>query len=619
MSVTVYSGIELSPIRLLTVFFDHKLFTACFLKLCLTGVMVWGEEPGSGVPDHIETGVGQLGSPLSWSIPDLDSRQRIPAEEEIFALQDSMNGQLYLTPNESFFPSLKLRATGESSIADISNLNGGKSFHAIEGWSQGAAAQWAWWAREKGGVQIRVVMQSAGVSCRFELRVGERVFPFVVASPPDRTSIALQCEYVVNQVGKQDIELLCLDSKNGCRFLRIELDGEAVENAAVIRKRWRPSAAHTRFSASTLEGPVRLWVMEMDALPGTLPFYSPITTPFGYYGPTWLPDGRVNTGFNFSLWSYGRGKAEPPVEELSHLLAIGNRNATFGSFGHEGTGVKIRDWEPLKDAQGQSQVFALRVEPGEKYNTYYSYYFNARDQSWRLFGVGNQYNRGEPLDNLWVGSFVEVPGPPQVQRTGVYPRRMRYRGWLMDQSGEWFAVDRMSNGNIDSDSGLTHTRRGVTDEGWFYLETGGWGYYVPESGRFTSLSPSLPRSRPSFLNPDSVKTLLDVSTKIRIQKLERSMDDLVLEYEVENGGEDIELRLFSGSHEGLTLSDRWDSSELLRSPKLESGQARVSGFFKNKKDNSELFLRMLLTSDQGQFWSPHTWVWDTSLGHGVPR
>ena len=97
------------------------------------------------------------------------------------------------------------------------------------------------------------------------------------------------------------------------------------------------------------------------------------------------------------------------------------------------------------------------------------------------------------------------------------------------------------------------------------------------------------------------------------------MEDLVLEYEVENGGEDIELRLFSGSHEGLTLSDRWDSSELLRSPKLESGQARVSGFFKNKKDNSELFLRMLLTSDQGQFWSPHTWVWDTSLGHGVPR
>jgi hypothetical protein len=69
--------------------------------------------------------------------------------------------------------------------------------------------------------------------------------------------------------------------------------------------------------------------------PGDLGFYAPITTPFGYYGPTWLADGTVNAGFNFSLWSYGRGQEEPPIEQLSHLLAIGNRDATFGGFGHE--------------------------------------------------------------------------------------------------------------------------------------------------------------------------------------------------------------------------------------------------------------------------------------------
>ena len=73
--------------------------------------------------------------------------------------------------------------------------------------------------------------------------------------------------------------------------------------------------------------------MEMDAVPGDLGFYAPITTPFGYYGPTWQADGTVNAGFNFSLWSYGRGQEEPPVEQLSHLLAIGNRDATFGGFG----------------------------------------------------------------------------------------------------------------------------------------------------------------------------------------------------------------------------------------------------------------------------------------------
>ena len=81
-------------------------------------------------------------------------------------------------------------------------------------------------------------------------------------------------------------------------------------------------------------------------------------------------------GSIFSLWSYGRGQAEPPIEQLSHLLAIGNRDATFGGFGHEGTGVKIRDWDPLTGHKGQRQVLALRVVPSETYDTYYSYFIS---------------------------------------------------------------------------------------------------------------------------------------------------------------------------------------------------------------------------------------------------
>ena len=66
-------------------------------------------------------------------------------------------------------------------------------------------------------------------------------------------------------------------------------------------------------------------------------------------------------------------------------------------------------------------MFALRFEPGDQYNTYYSYYFDQSQCCWNLFGIGKQHRRAKPIDSLWVGSFVEVPGPPQVQRTGVYP------------------------------------------------------------------------------------------------------------------------------------------------------------------------------------------------------
>ncbi len=131
------------------------------------------------------------------------------------------------------------------------------------------------------------------------------------------------------------------------------------------------------------------------------------------------------------------------------MLAVGHPEASFGGFGHEGTGVKIRNWEPLAGRQGQRQVLARRAEPGETYDTYFSYFYAADERRWRLFGVGNKYNKRKQLKSLWVGSFVEVPGTPHVQRSGPYPRVMRYRGWVMENNGAWHQLDRMTNGNIN--------------------------------------------------------------------------------------------------------------------------------------------------------------------------
>ncbi len=89
--------------------------------------------------------------------------------------------------------------------------------------------------------------------------------------------------------------------------------------------------------------------------------YSPITTPFGYYGTAFGADRRSNGGFNFSMWaSSAKGKI-PPLEKMPHLLVAGSPEAEFSGFGHEGSGVKLRGWLPMPD-KPEICVQALRVE-----------------------------------------------------------------------------------------------------------------------------------------------------------------------------------------------------------------------------------------------------------------
>lgn len=344
--------------------------------------------------------------------------------------------------------------------------------------------------------------------------------------------------------------------------------------------------------------------MEMDAVPGTLNFYSPITTPFGYYGPTWNADGTVNTGFNFSLWSFGRNEKAPPLEQLSHLIAIGNPEATFGGFDHEGTGVKVRDWEPLAGRQGQRQALALRVDPGEIYDTYYSYFYAANEDRWRFFGAGKKYNNSKPLDSLWVGSFVEVPGPPPVQRTGPYKRTMRYRGWVMDGGGSWYPLDRMQNGNIDKGTGFTHTDRGVTEDGWFYLTTGGWYFLDPPNGGNDLELPRQERPDVPFLDSDDLAYLKTTPSEIRTTRVERAGNKARVTFEIHNAGSDPQATLYWGTEEALTFAGRWQNHKSIEAIREGTNQHIIEGI----SAAAPLYIRLFLKNSEGQFWSFDTTV-----------
>lgn len=542
--------------------------------------------------------MGQLGREISW----VDAPE---SEGLVHAVQYSRDGRLFLTANESFFPERGLTAQGVGVVPDVANLNGGKSFATIEKWDAGDSAEWGIWVTNPGVIKLDIRMAGGSVKSRFAVWVGEQSKEFTLGTGKNanQSGLAATVSFDITKAGRHSVVIKCDEGGRGAALNWIEISGAAAEGGGVIRKRWRPAAAHTKFSSSEAPDRVRLWVMEMDAVPGDLGFYSPITTPFGYYGPTWNADGTVNTGFNFSLWSFGRGQAEPPVEQLSHLLAIGNPLAKFSGFDHEGTGVKIRDWSPLEGRQGQSQALALRVDPGEKYDTYYSYFYASDERRWRLFGVGNKYNKGKPLKSLWVGSFVEVPGPPHVQRTGAWERRMRYRGWVMNDKGKWSALDQMSGGDIDKKTGLTYTDRGQSEDGWFYLQTGGWFFRKARNGGAVKLSNQNRKPEVDYLDPDDIAYLSTVPSAIDVTQIERSGNQVKLTLDIRNAGVKPRVTIHWGEKEGLTFAERWrHKTEITES--VKEGKSQI--ILKNVTAEKAIFIRALLQNDEGQFWSHET-------------
>ena len=557
-------------------------------------MLIAASSPAYAAPlDALSDSSGQLGTPLSWvDVPESDGL--------VHAVQFSRDGRLLLTPNESFFPKLGLIADGEGPISDIASLNGDKSFATITKWDQGDSAEWGLWITNPGQIELSVRM--SGDSGRFTISIGEQSESFSLRAG-SKPSVVSTAKFQIAESGRHSVILTCDESDNTASLHWIEVSGPTAEGGGVLRKRWRPAAAHTRFSSSRSPDKVRLWVMEMDAVPGDLDFYCPITTPFGYYGPTWAADGTVNTSFNFSLWSFARGAAEPPIEQLSHLLAVGNPEASFDGFDHEGTGVKIRDWEPLLGRQGQRQTLALRVEPGEVYDTYFSYFYANDEKRWRLFGVGNKYNGGKPLQSLWVGSFVEVPGPPQNQRSGAWERRMRYRGWVMDEKGAWYPLDRMERGNIDKETGLTHTDRGVTEDGWFYLQTGGWFFRKIRDDSPVELRPPSGKPVVDYLGEDDIAFLTSLPSEITVTKLERADSRARITFTVRNASQSPKATVYWGESEGLSLAERWPNQTEIKDT-LREGENQF--ILENVPTEKPLFVRLLMQNDEGKFWSPET-------------
>ena len=537
-------------------------------------------------------GVGKVAAapPVSAEVTSV-----VNGVERVFLVESLGKNGAKLLPDTCFFSgevNKSLKLSGASKDADPGQFNGGNTYDVIEGLEDPAQrVVWPLLLKTPGAVSGKIMVRGTGL---LKLMLGTQQMTVKVTA--NVATFTIQ-----NKVAGQTELSVSPETFRGS-LERIELSGPGLQDGHLLRARWRPEAIHAGFSASSLgKENSRLWIMEVRPVPSEKSFYSPITTPFGYFGSTFNPDGTCG-GINFSMWSYARGKDEPPLPQLSHLLAVGSPQGVFGGFGHEGTGVKPREWNPYEGRKVASAALALRLDPGVPYDTYTGYFYDEPSQSWRLYASGRKWSGKASKENLLPGCFVEVPGPPNIQRSGHIVRAADLRGWCRDAKGTWHALDTMNGSKVDTRRDQTNCVWSSSEDGWFRMAMGGMTHYrYPEA---VTVRIHEFKVRPTFLAPDKLRVLDQLPSTIRILSATRQGSGLIIEVELAGTfAAPSNVTAFVGKTDALSFAERWDATVDLGS--IKPGRTRLN----IPKAPAAGSLRLQIANSAGTFVSAEATAW----------
>jgi hypothetical protein len=512
-----------------------------------------------------------------------------------------------LTANDCFFyPIGNLRAVEEKRTGGTP-FNKGWILSHISGWSRkGDTIIWAIKNGSPGELIVKpkmaVLPNQAGSQINVHLNGDTKSLTLKPTGAPDNFEEQQSVSFQIKKDGPLTVKLTIKTLKvegNIGDLLDCELSGSAINNAEIWNRRWRPLAVHCQWRSSQNPEDVVLAIHENTIHTTNVHMYQPTTTPFGYTGSTWDPKTQTFGGYNFSLWTYGAKEPEPPLEQFSHLIAVGH-GYTFGEYGHEGTGVKPRGENPYKGLKTNKQIVAVRKEPGIPYDTYYSYYLHPETNKWTLYGCGKKYNKTKKISYLTTGAFIEEPGPPTRTRNGHIMREVHFSGWLMDKNRQWYPVDVMKHKG--DDSSLSYKNWGIKDDE-FFMQMGGIKENVVAPANVILPNPPSPENRPDYLTDEMVANLY----KLPVNKMEAfkpekvSTESARLVFDITGIGNSPKTTLFWGEKDALTFDYKWENKKEIT---LSEGLNKIT--LKALNSGKKYFYRIRIVNELGT-----TWLMDT--------
>jgi len=576
----------------------------------------------SGYAEGVPPGAGQLTEEIEWFTAGRDELGHTIE----YCGQAAQNGKLILTASNGFF-SRGIVAKGIAKYRDVANgwptdysTSGKRKGHPLlidrdyeylDNWkSSEQTLRWHIWFPETGSLQVLPHLEPVvDREALIEVRLGGQI------RRTKAEDLKKGLNFNVTSTGRQSLIFRKI-TKNGKavgRLYTIDVFGPAVRRAKLLRARWRPGAVHGKYQSSEVETTC-MWVM-VSRSESDCSSYSPITTPFGYYGCSFGADRRAMPGINFSMWT----KTDQPLEQYAHLVAVGSPKAEFSGFGHEGTGVKPRGWEPLH-ARPSEVVLALRVERGEKYDTFYGYFLDPETGDWRLYCAGRKWTgktgtRKQKRKVLWPGSFVEVPGNSSRQRSGDLVRNVLRKGWVLDDKGQWHRLNILFGGKAE------HANKtwGVNENGWFSFKMGGMEHFTTKKTEIRLPVKFMQEKLPEFLSPSKVKQLYQLPATFGAITVQTGNTGARLNMVLKDVGTNASAIVYYGEKDCLTYAPRKlhgterKSSVLTKNnvwPKLVNMGRVKNGLntvvLSGLKPSTKYYFRVLVNNDQGRTWTLET-------------
>ena len=567
--------------------------------------------------------IGLLENQLAGQVELFPTRQVSDLGREVSYFGSlPQKGRLVLDANNGFFDKGAFKATGKRVSPESERLLISSHFDGLQavGGSHAGVARWYLWKSNPAAAELKIFLDvpQAGEGGLWKVCVGATEFEFSASKSDGRKAQEISFPLEIGSMGLREISIRDLNSKRRSvtEFRKIEVTGPGIEGARLIRARWRPAAVHARYESSECEDS-KLWVFETQCVRPSSS-YSPITTAFGYFGASFNSEGLAAGNVNFSMWAASRKAAKlPDVSLMPHLLATANPDAEFSGFGHEGSGVKIRNWDPYQQ-NPKSVIQALRVETANGVDTFYGYLYDEVKNRWMLFAAGRRPSKNKNGSlSLRAGSFCEVPGPPNVERTGDVVREVKRRGWFYGPDEKWHVADTLRLGDDPAD---TNRFVRVLDGGWLSMGTGGVEISTgPQVVRLRDQSPQLP----IYLEPSCASQLFELPVEIgKPNVFSIQSDSAVVAYSGLQAGAKTRATLYYGTADCLTFVKRklhtterkGASSEQFgdgrtwqfqtESVKVEDSSAEFS--LVDLRPGTTYFFRVLVEGSDGKSWAFET-------------